>query len=46
MNHIDYTLLYSNGVIATWYLREDQRKLYELLQEKRKVVTVCHRRWG
>ena len=42
----DYPLLYSQGDICYWYLRDNQVTLYNLLRERKDVVTNCHRRFG
>jgi len=43
---VDHDLLYSRGVIAPWYLRDSQIELYKMLQDKKKTVARCHRRYG
>ena len=42
----NYDLLFKKGIIAEWYLRPDQFDLYDLIADKEKTVTNCHRRWG
>ena len=46
LTELEYTKLYKTGNIASWYLRESQLALYQMLLSKKKVVTKCHRRWG
>lgn len=43
---VDYKFLYQNGIIASWYLRESQIALYNLLKKKKRIVCNCHRRFG
>lgn len=42
----DYYQLYTNGIIAPWYLRESQLELYKKLKKQKRVVANCHRRFG
>lgn len=37
---------FANGIIAPWYLRDDQLPLYTMLQQKKKLVVNTRRRWG
>jgi hypothetical protein len=38
--------LYACGIIAPWYLRDSQQRLYLMLRNEKKVVAKCHRRFG
>jgi hypothetical protein len=38
--------MYQAGFIAPWYLRPSQKKFFEMLLNKKKVVAKAHRRWG
>lgn len=42
----DYAAFYKCAVIAPWYLRASQYKLYKLLRIKKRLIANCHRRFG
>lgn len=35
-----------NGVIGEWFLRPSQQKLYELIRDNNRAVSLIHRRYG
>jgi len=37
---------FKNGIIADWYLRPDQLRLYRMLRDGKRVLSNTHRRWG
>lgn len=43
---VDYDTLFRNGIVASWYLREDQMDVYELLVNQRYPFLECSRRYG
>ena len=41
-----FPTLYSNGCIASWYLKDSQMAFYSMLRARADVVARCHRRFG
>ena len=37
---------FKNGIIADWYLRPDQLRLYRMLRDGKRCLSNTHRRWG